>query len=180
MDTLFSQVADIVNRRPIAVKNFTDDDFQAITPNDLLLGRSRNMVPGPVYGFNDSITKRQELIEDMEQLWWDQWVKQAFPHLVPFKRWKWEHRNLRPGDIVSILYDKKIGKGEFKMGRVLSVHPDSHGTVRTVTVGMRGKDPAGPYVPKALTELKLGLQSVAVICPVEEQSQVSGTEGDEH
>ena len=40
MDTLFSQDADIVNRRPIAVKNFTEDDLQAITPNDLLLGRS--------------------------------------------------------------------------------------------------------------------------------------------
>ena len=79
-----------------------------------------------------------------------------------------------------MLYDKKIGKAEFKLGRVLRVHPDSHGTTRTVTVGMRGKDLAGPYVPKALTELKLGVQRVAVICPVEEQIQVSGSEGDEH
>ena len=58
----------------------------------------------------------------------------------------------------------------------MRVHPDSHGTVRTVTVEMRGKDPAGPYVPKALTELKLGVQRVAVICPIEEQVQVSGNE----
>ena len=78
-----------------------------------------------------------------------------------------------------MLYDKKIVKVEYRLGRVLRVHPDSHGTVRTVTAGMQGKDPAGPYVPKALTELKLGVQRVAVICPVEEQIQVSGNGEDE-
>ena len=99
--------------------------------------------------------------------------------MVQYKRWKWEHRNLKRGDIVSVLFDKKIDKAEFKLGRFLQVHFDSNGTVRTVTVGMRGKDPAGPYVPKALTELKLGVQRVAVICPVEEQIQVSGNGEDE-
>ena len=99
--------------------------------------------------------------------------------MVPFKRWKWEHSNLQPGDIVSVLYDKKIGKAELKLGRALRVHPDSHSTVRTATVGMGGKDPAEPYVPKALMELKLGVKRVAVICPVEEQVQVSGNGGDE-
>ena len=60
----------------------------------------------------------------------------------------------------------------YKLGRILSVHPDDHGVVRTVTVGMRGKDKgvgALTYVPKALDEHKLGVQRVAVICPVEEQ-----------
>ena len=35
---LFSRVANIVNNRPIAVRNFTEGDIHAITPNDLLLG----------------------------------------------------------------------------------------------------------------------------------------------
>ena len=46
LDTLFSMISNTVNQRPIAARNFTDDDFEAITPNDLLLQRSRNTVPG--------------------------------------------------------------------------------------------------------------------------------------
>ena len=47
-----------------------------------------------------------------------------------------------------------------------------HGTVRTVTVGMRGKDDGSlSYVPRPLQELKLGVQRIAVIFPVEEQQE---------
>ena len=181
MDTLFSSVANTVNQRPIAVRNFTEEDLHAITPNDLLLGRTRNLVPGAQFSKEDSITKRQEVLRELEETWWNQWVVQAFPHLVPYKRWKVEHRSLRIGDIVMVLYDKKIGKGDYRLGRVIQVHPDSHGVVRTVTVGMRGKESglSLPYVPRKLQEHKLGVQRIAVICPIEEQQEeISGSESE--
>jgi hypothetical protein len=166
-------VANIVNQRPIAIRSFTEEDIHAITPNDLLLQRSKNTVPGVVYGTDDSITKRQEAMRELEEMWWNQWIVQALPHLVPYKRWKTEHRSLCVGDIVLVLYEKKVGKGTYRLGRVTSVHPDSHGVVRTVTVGMRKTDKREkllPYVAKPLVEVKLGIQRVAVICPVEEQA----------
>ena len=46
LDTLFSSVSNIVNQRPVSVKIFTEEDFVAITPNDLLFGRGKNSVPG--------------------------------------------------------------------------------------------------------------------------------------
>ena len=92
---------------------------------------------------------------------------------MPFRRWKTEHRSLKVNDVVLVLYDKKIGKGDYKLGRIIAAHPDSHGVVRTVTVGLRlrgkDKDTSLTYVPKALDELRLGVQRVAVICPAEEQ-----------
>ena len=103
------------------------------------------------------------------------WVRQALPHLVPFRKWKHEHRSLRPKDIVLVLYSKQVGKGEYRLGRILRVHPDNHGIVRTVTVGLRGKDRSVgtlPYVPKPLEEITLGIQRVAVICPAEEQMEL--------
>ena len=172
LDTLFSSVANIVNQRPIAVKSFTEEDIHAITPNDLLLQRSKNTVPGVVYGTDDSLAKRQETMREIEELWWNQWIVQALPHLVPFKKWRTEHRSLCVGDIVLVLYEKKVGKGTYKLGRVVEVHPDDHGVVRTVTVGIKKNsrnEKLLPYVPKPLTEIKLGVQRVAVICPVEEQ-----------
>ena len=149
LDTLFSSVSNIVNQRPIAVRSFTEDDLHAITPNDLLLQRTKNTVPGVTYGENDNLTKRQEVMKEIEDTWWNQWITQALPHLVPFKRWKHEHRSLRPDDIVLVLYEKKVGKGVYKLGRVLKVHPDVHGVVRTITVGMRRSDVREPTLPYA-------------------------------
>ena len=137
LDTLFSRVAIIVNNRPIAVRNFTEEDLHAITPNDLLLGRTRNSVPGARYGNNDCLTRRQEVIEELERTWWNQWIIQALPQLVPYKRWKTEHRSLQPRDIVLVLYDKKVGTGDYRLGRIIKTFPDAHGNVRTVVVGMR-------------------------------------------
>ena len=71
-----------------------------------------------------------------------------------------------------MLYDRKVGKGIYKLGRVLTAKPDCNGIVRTVTVGVRRSDvrePADTYVPKGLQEITLGVQRVAVLCPVEEQ-----------
>ena len=172
LDTLFSSVANIVNHRPIGVKNFTNDDMEAITPNDLLLGRSRNSVPEVIYSENDNLTRRQEVLQELEQTWWSQWIVQVLPHLVPYKKWRTEHRSVKKGDIVLVLYEKKIGKGIYRLGRVLRTYPDAHDIVRTVTVGVRKRDSREailPYVAKALEEIDLGVQRIAVICPVEEQ-----------
>ena len=111
-------------------------------------------------------------MRELEDTWWSQWLVQAFPHLVPYKKWKSDHRNLQPNDIVHVLYDRKVAKGTYRLGRVLSVHADVHGVVRTVTVGLRRQDrreTALPYAPKALEEVTLGVQRVCVILPVEEQ-----------
>jgi len=199
LDTLFASVANTVNQRPIAARTFTDDDFEAITPNDLLLQRSRNVVPGVHYEENESLTRRQQVMRELEKTWWDMWIVQALPQLIPFKKWRVEKRSVCVGDIVLVLFDRKIGKGDYRLARVLQVHrsgqDDLNGVVsssqdsscaerhviRTVTVGMRQRDkrePSLPYLPKPLQELKIGVQRIAVICPYEEQQREdNGSEG---
>ena len=73
-------------------------------------------------------------------------------------------------------YASKVGKGDFRLARVDTVHPDKHGVVRTVTVKMRPRDgrekvsAAPPHLrPKAPTLLSLGVQRICMILPVEEQ-----------
>ena len=41
------------------------------------------------------------------------------------------------GDIVLVQYIVKYGKDKYRMGRVMELHPDPCGLVRTVTVGLR-------------------------------------------
>ena len=88
------------------------------------------------------------------------------------------YRNPQIDDVVLVHYARKVGKGDYRLARVHQVHPDEHGTVRTVTVAMRprdirekvSKDP--PYLqPKGPLYLPLGVQRICVILPKEEQDQ---------
>ena len=96
-------------------------------------------MPGLKYGDNDSLTRRQEVIDELEKTWWHMSIVQVLPQLVPYRRWKTEHRSLRPGDIVLILYDRKLGAGQYRLGRILRTLPDAHCRVRTVVVGPRSR-----------------------------------------
>jgi hypothetical protein len=122
------------------------------------------------------------VIEEMENLWWEQWRKQVFPSLIPYKKWKVEHRNPRIGDIVLVHYPSKVSKGEYRLARITDVHPDQHGVTRTVTVGMRPRDAREkvstkpPHLPsKPLVTPELAIQRIIVILPVEEQEDFSQT-----
>ena len=108
LDTLFSSVTNTVNQRPIAIESFTGEDTRAIIPNDLLLQRSKSTVPGVVYGTNYSIPRQQEVFRELEQAWWDRWIVQALPHLVPFKEWKHEHRSMVMGDVAFVLFEETV------------------------------------------------------------------------
>ena len=94
MDTLFSCVAIIVNNRPIGVRSFIEEDLVALTPNDLLLQRARSEVSDLDFDTSDNLTKRQEVLREVEETWWQQWFTQVLPHLVPYRRWKVEFRPL--------------------------------------------------------------------------------------
>ena len=175
---MFSSVCNIVNQRPIAIKNYTEEDYHAITPNDILLQRSKNTVPGVAYATEESVTRRQQVLKEIEDLWWQQWISQALPFLVPFKKWRSEERNVREQDIVLVHYGRSVTKGDYRLARVSKVHPDVHGRVRTVTVVFRKRDIREkllPYVGKPLEHMTIGVQRLAVIFPAEEQVETGDT-----
>ena len=67
-------------------------------------------------------------------LWWDIWFRQAFNSLFPLPEWKEALPNLSIGDIYLIIYDSKVGKGDYRLCRVVKTETDDKGLVRTVSV----------------------------------------------
>ena len=103
LEALFDSVANLTNPRPLGVRNLSQEEIRSITPNDLLLGRNKvHVKPFERFGDNDNIDRRMEVIKEMEDSWWSLWYKQVFPSLVPYRRWKTEHRNPRVGDVVLV------------------------------------------------------------------------------
>ena len=175
VEALFLRVSHILNSRPVGARVLTEDDFHAISPNDLLLGRATRKredweaeIPTRAVDPAKTLAAEEELCER----WWAEWIRVAFPLLVPRGKWTVQHRNLEVGDIVLLRYEAKFSKDRYRLAKVQRVHPDASGVVRTVTVGMRPRDARDrtlPYRSRPLLEFEVAVQRLVVILPKEEQ-----------
>ncbi len=77
---------------------------------------------------------------------WKCWSQLAGPNLFSRSKWHTTYRNIATADIVSIA-DQNALMGQFKLGRVIIVNPDSKIVVRDVNV-----QPL-PIYPVPITEL---------------------------
>ena len=91
---------------------------------------------------------------------------------MPYQKYKdaKRHENLRPGDVCLLKYEGKI-QGKYRYCRVVSVHPDEHGVVRTVEVSLRPRnrgEKSLPYRSKPVEVMTVGVQRLVLIVPNEE------------
>ena len=186
MDELFLRVANIINSRPTGVRMLTEEVYHPITPNNLLLGRASGPIKEPEDDLEDIqeggnaeanrlLTAQEELCEK----WWTKWSEVAFPLLAPRKKWSQVHRNVQVGDIVLLRYDSKLSRARYRLAKVVLIHPDDCGVVRTVTVNLRPRhkrEKALPYKSKVMTEFPVAVQRLVVIVPKEEQSELQPRE----
>ena len=66
---------------------------------------------------------------------------------------------MRTGDIVLFIYSKYVGKGDYRLARVLDTFADSHGVVRTVKIGFRRsntREALLPYISRPYGAVRWG------------------------
>ena len=148
-----------------------------MSPADLLLGRIYGYKPQgtELTNENDDIVDfplRLERLDRMVRLWWERWTAVAFPMFCPRQKWAQAHRNLRENDIVLLKNDSKLGKGEYRLARVLRTIPDEEGVVRTVVIGMRKRRGGGreraEVCKQGLEESLMAVQRLVLIQPAKE------------
>ena len=87
---------------------------------------------------------------------------------MPRHRWQDQQPNVEVGDVGFLLYTSKFGKPTWRAARVLVLHPDKHGVVRTVTVGLKRRskdDRSVKYKPRPPSEMTIPVQRLAVTIP---------------
>ena len=181
LETALLRLAMIINRRPIAVRSFGEDDFHAITPADLLLGRAtgrlqsklqEKLIEQEVDVF-DTISASQGKVKSIVEAWWTEWLHRAFSLLLPRRKWMSQHRNIGVDDVVLLRYDSKYGPVRYRLARVVESYPDCSGIVRSVKVAMRDRRGTVNEHPKAcktkLDYMRVGVQRLVVLLPAEEQ-----------
>ena len=175
LSTLLAEISFAINRRPLGLNSVSGESEQEdylcpLTPNQLLLGRTGDDGPVLDYMGDDKFTSRLSYVSQVYSCWWDKWIKQVLPTLIPVKRWKERKSNLRIGDVVLMLYPGNI-KCDYRLAKVTGVHPDLKGLVRTVTVSYRKRDSREDvrvYKSKPLVEEKVSVQRLSLLVPASE------------
>ena len=117
----------MINSHPIGV-TLIDEDLQPLTPNHLLIGRAQSgQVSQEVLTEGDNkYTKRTRYISELSNQWWKAWFSCCFPSLFAFRGWVKKVRNLEVGDIVLVESKLKLGKGSYRMARVIETYPNDN------------------------------------------------------
>ncbi|XP_049886494.1 uncharacterized protein LOC126380970 [Pectinophora gossypiella] len=135
--TLMTEVENMVNSRPLTHVSVEAASEESLTPNHLLLGSSSNL---PVHGaFDDSdlyLRKQWRKGQRLADMFWQRWVREVLPDMLPRKKWNQEQSSLQVGDLVFIA-DSDAPRNVWPRGVIEKVFPGRDGRVRLVAVRTR-------------------------------------------
>ena len=171
LDTVFSDVAFIINSRPLMARAGSDPlSGGPITPLHLMGGRASVGVPAVRFDGKAGMTRRLQYLEEIKTEFWQKWFAQVFSHLVPCYKWRREFRDVMEGDIV-LLKDNNAVKDTYRLARVKRAIPGEDGKVRRVVIEYKNVD-GDPATCKApFRETERSIHNVAVIVPVDWKSE---------
>ncbi len=172
LQTTLYEISNICNERPLGLsKPREDGSYVLITPNQLLLGRSSNILPDDTdIAESLPMAARYRLVKHVSDAFWHQWSSYVSPSLVVRQKWHVKSRNLCAGDLVMICETSKV-KSKYKMGVVDSVKQSADGVVRSATVRYCNvqQNPKGEDKVSTV-HVTRSVQRLVLIMPVEEMS----------
>merc|ERR1711867_50793 len=148
LGTPLAKVANIVNDRPIGVKNISEDELVPLTVNQLLLGQTSSTPPPDSQLPKEDFRAAGMYLHNLTQMWWKLWMEQGFPTLLPYYRYKdtKRHEILQVDDVCLIKYETKVAS-TYRLCWVSKLLHSDNGLVRTVEVRLGNKKPTKKNQP---------------------------------
>ena len=177
MQTILSEVAQMVNSRPIGRHPSNPEDGSYLCPNDLVMGRSSTRIPQGPFNEREDLSKRYESIQNMANKFWVKWTRDYFPSLVIRSKWHVEKGNVLVDDMVLIMDKeaKKIG--------IVKVIVSGDGSVRKAVVSYKNlseHEPSGQYRGSPYVQIQRPVHNlIALNSPKEEEMEVTNLKSHE-
>ena len=169
--TVFTEVAALLNERPIGIMPGLDAELNILTPNLLLLGRSSTVNPG---GFEEpNLNSRVTIIRNIVDLFWRNWTAIYAPTLVKQSKWLSEERGVKEGDIV-LVADSNVIRGEYRLAIVSKTTASRDGVPRRVLIKYKNfkvGESLRQYKGAPYTTVERSVQRLSLLIPVEDQDQ---------
>lgn len=135
LSTVFCQIESIMNSRPLTPLSTDHKDLSALTPGHFLIGRPLSALPQT--DFTDippNRLKHYERLQQITQHFWRRWSQEYL--LAMQQRTKWQTSNSIPLNIddLVVLIDENSAPQDWKMGRIIQLHPGTDGIARVVSI----------------------------------------------
>ncbi|XP_076869830.1 uncharacterized protein LOC143521148 [Brachyhypopomus gauderio] len=130
--TFLYETMAIINSRPLSVEHLHDPNGpEPLTPNHILTMKSSIILPPPGQFCKEDLylRKRWRRVQFLANEFWKRWRREYLLNLQQRQKWQKPSRNSQVGDIV-ILQDDNVPRNEWKLARVVEVHPSADGLVR--------------------------------------------------
>lgn len=136
MYTLLVQIEGCVNSRPITPIYDDPSDPSVLTPAHFLIGAPLTTIPE--HDLTDGDVKinrlsRWQLVQKMFQHFWKRWGQEYLHCMQQRAKWTKQSPNLKIKDIV-LIKDELLPPLQWKLGRIMEVHPGKDDKVRVVTI----------------------------------------------
>lgn len=134
LHTVVSQIAAILNSRPLTPLSNDPNDFSALTPGHFLVGRPLTSVPEPDLGeIPENRLSHWQRTQDFVQQLWKKWKTQYLSDLHNRTKWTRQRNNVRIGTMVVVKEDN-LPPQKWRLGRITEIFPSQDGNIRVVAV----------------------------------------------
>lgn len=134
LQTALCKVEAIINDRPLTMVTNDPNDLEPLTPNHLLLLRSKPVMPPRLFQRGDLYSRtRWRQVRYIADFFWKRWVREYLPLMKERSKWNNPRRKFTPGNLVVIM-DETAPTNSGLMGRVVKALPGTKGLVRNVLV----------------------------------------------
>ncbi|XP_060768345.1 uncharacterized protein LOC132875531 [Neoarius graeffei] len=135
--TVLCEIEAILKGRPITKASEDVNDLEALTPNHILLLKTKPILPPGLFQKDDLYLKRRwRQVQFLSDLFWKRWVREYLPLLQERQKWMRPKRSFAVGDIM-VMMDPLAPRGSWQMGRITQTYPDKRGHVHSVQLRTR-------------------------------------------
>lgn len=132
--TILAEIEHIINSRPLTHVSPDPRDGQALTPNHFLIGTSSGQLALSRFEINDTNLRKQwRWSQTIADAFWQRWLREYLPSLLPRTKWVRETENLREGDLVLVV-DELSPRNMWRKGVIEKTFPGKDGRIRIVQI----------------------------------------------
>ena len=151
LHTVFCEVENVVNSRPLTKLSDDIHDDNPITPNHLLLLRGNYVYPWGVTQESDTYRRRWRHVQHLVTQFWRKWLKLYIPELQRRQKWLKPSPNIKTGDLVLIV-DENSPRGSWPLGLIQDTNIGRDGLVRSAKIRTRSSVFVRPVTKLVLLE----------------------------
>ena len=143
LPTLFCEVENIMNSRPLTTVSSDTSDLNPLTPNHLLRFNGNVQTFGTFTDIEKYSRKRWKQIQYLADVFWSQWKKEYLSALQKRNCWKSKRENISVGDVV-LLKDEMTPRCQWPLGRVIEVIKSKDHLIRSVKIKTQNSEYTRP------------------------------------